>query len=53
MNIASKGVWAKVYCGTHCETLQLPQEDFFLLWGRMQGWREGAKAQGDEWDWNA
>jgi hypothetical protein len=55
------------YCGTHCDTLQLPPWDAFyvfcsvlFVWlfnfflrGRLQGWRADMGGRGDEWDWGA
>ena len=35
---------------THCDTLQLPQQDFFFfLRGRLHGERVGIKGWRDEW----
>jgi hypothetical protein len=39
-----------IYCVTHCDTLQLPQQDFFFfLRGRLHGERVGIKGWRDEW----
>lgn len=48
----------------HCDILQPPLQDvlfvvvvfvfllsFYVLWGRLQGWRMNTKEQGDEWVW--
>ena len=33
-------MWKRVYCGAHCDTLQLPEHDFFFSVGsRLQGYR--------------
>ena len=56
MNICKqRSVDKRVYCGTHCDTLQLPQWDYFpfSLLGGLQGWRTGIRGQGDGWDWGA
>ena len=46
-HLQAKKCGQKVYCGTHCDTLQLPQGDFFSfvgedarVGGRMQGHKE-------------
>jgi hypothetical protein len=46
-----RGMDKRVYCGTYCDTLQLPQ-DFLFLW-RLQGWRVSIRAGEDEWGWGA
>jgi hypothetical protein len=44
MNICKqRSVDKRVYCGTHCDTLQLPQWELFLCW---VGWGEVVRVEG-------
>lgn len=57
-------MWTEEYMW-HCDTLQPPLQgvlfvvvvvfifllSFYVLWGRLQGWRMNTKEQGYEWNW--
>lgn len=52
MNIC-KQMWTKGYIVGHTVTHYSFHREFFLYWGRFQGWRMGMREEGDKWDWGA